>query len=50
MIAALALADELDPLECRRYVEERFSAVRMVRAYEAAYTAALEPAVAGRVS
>lgn len=50
MIAALALADELDPLECRRYVEERFSAERMVRAYEVAYTAAVEPAVAGRVS
>jgi glycosyltransferase involved in cell wall biosynthesis len=46
MVAALAAADELDPLECRRYVEERFSPERMVRDYEATYQAVLEPAVA----
>ena len=37
MAAALGEADGIDPLECRRYVEERFSAERMVRDYEAAY-------------
>jgi hypothetical protein len=31
----------LEPLECRSYVEERFSAERMVRDYEAAYEAVL---------
>jgi glycosyltransferase involved in cell wall biosynthesis len=42
MAAALAEADALDPLGCRRYVEERFSAERMVRDYEAAYAAIVE--------
>ena len=37
MAAALERADALDPLECRRYVEERFSKERMVGDYEAAY-------------
>lgn len=37
MVAAIGDADELDPLECRRYVEERFSAERMVADYVAAY-------------
>ena len=46
MAAALADADELDPLECRRSVEERFSAERMVEDYVAAYTAVLAGAVA----
>jgi glycosyltransferase involved in cell wall biosynthesis len=46
MAAALAAADELDPLECRRYVEERFSRERMVREYEAAYRAVLAPVAA----
>ena len=46
MAAALPVADALDPLECRRYVEERFSPQRMVRDYEAAYRAVLEPVVA----
>ena len=46
MVAALAAADELDPLECRRYVEERFSPERMVRDYEAAYRAVLDPVAA----
>ncbi|MDQ3890536.1 MAG: glycosyltransferase family 4 protein [Actinomycetota bacterium] len=41
MIAALAEADRIEPLECRRYVEERFSPERMVRDYEAAYTSVL---------
>jgi glycosyltransferase involved in cell wall biosynthesis len=34
---ALERADALDPLECRRYVEERFAPERMVRDYEHAY-------------
>jgi glycosyltransferase involved in cell wall biosynthesis len=42
MAAALAESDRLEPLDCRRSVEERFSAARMVRDYEAAYAAALE--------
>jgi glycosyltransferase involved in cell wall biosynthesis len=41
MAGALALADELDPAECRRSVEEHFSAERMVADYEAAYAAVL---------
>ena len=41
MPAALAEADRLDPLECRRYVEERFSAARMVADYEAAFVGGL---------
>jgi glycosyltransferase involved in cell wall biosynthesis len=44
MAAALAEADRLEPLECRRWAEERFSAERMVRDYEAAYALALERA------
>jgi glycosyltransferase involved in cell wall biosynthesis len=40
--AALEEADKIDPVECRRYVEERFSQFRMVHDYVAAYTAALE--------
>jgi glycosyltransferase involved in cell wall biosynthesis len=42
MAAALPEADRLEPLECRRYVEDAFSAGRMVRDYLAAYEAALE--------
>ena len=34
---AIEAADRLDPLECRRYVEQRFSAARMVDDYEEAY-------------
>jgi glycosyltransferase involved in cell wall biosynthesis len=41
MVAAIPKADRIDPLECRRYVEEQFSAERMVRDYEAAYRAML---------
>jgi glycosyltransferase involved in cell wall biosynthesis len=43
MAAALERADELDPLECRRYVEERFAPERMVDDYLAVY----ERAIAG---
>jgi hypothetical protein len=39
MVTALDDVDRLEPLECRRSVEERFSAERMVRDYEAAYAA-----------
>jgi glycosyltransferase involved in cell wall biosynthesis len=38
---ALERADQLDPLELRRYVEEEFSPQRMVRDYLAAYEAAI---------
>jgi glycosyltransferase involved in cell wall biosynthesis len=44
MPAVLEQADGIDPLECRRYVEERFSKERMVEDYEAAYEKALESA------
>jgi glycosyltransferase involved in cell wall biosynthesis len=46
MPAALEEADRLDPMECRRYVEERFSKERMVSDYEAAYAKALDLASA----
>jgi glycosyltransferase involved in cell wall biosynthesis len=42
MPAALAAADEIDPLECRRYAEERFAMERMVADYVAAYETAIE--------
>ena len=42
MSAAIRESDKLDPRECRRYVEERFSAERMVRDYEAVYERVLE--------
>jgi glycosyltransferase involved in cell wall biosynthesis len=41
MPVALDRADQLDPLELRRYVEEEFSPQRMVRDYVAAYDAAI---------
>ena len=41
MPAALEAADRLDPVECRRYVEERFSVERMVADYVGAYEAAM---------
>ncbi len=41
MADALEAADELDPLELRRYVEEEFSPRRMVRDYVEAYEAAI---------
>ena len=40
--AALEEADKIDPIACRRYVEERFSPLRMVRDYVQAYTTAIE--------
>jgi glycosyltransferase involved in cell wall biosynthesis len=46
MASVIERAAELDPLDCRRYVEERFSSERMVRDYEAAYAKARETAVA----
>ena len=39
MAVAVEEADRIDPLECRRYVEERFSRERMVADYVAAYEA-----------
>ena len=39
--AALEQADVIEPLECRRYVEERFAPARMVGDYERAYEAAI---------
>jgi glycosyltransferase involved in cell wall biosynthesis len=43
MAAALDEADALDPVECRRYVEERFAPERMVEDYVAAYRDAIGP-------
>jgi glycosyltransferase involved in cell wall biosynthesis len=43
MAAALDQADALDPIECRRYVEERFAPERMVAEYLDAYQTALAP-------
>jgi glycosyltransferase involved in cell wall biosynthesis len=37
---ALERADEIEPVECRRYAEERFAPERMVADYERAYEAA----------
>ena len=42
MPAALEEADSIDPLECRRYVEERFAPERMVADYVWAYRSAIE--------
>jgi glycosyltransferase involved in cell wall biosynthesis len=39
--AALERVDELDPVECRQYAEERFAPGRMVADYEQAYRAAI---------
>jgi glycosyltransferase involved in cell wall biosynthesis len=41
MAEALERVDALEPLECRRYVEERFSPERMVDDYVAAYREAI---------
>jgi glycosyltransferase involved in cell wall biosynthesis len=41
MTAKIEEADDLDPMECRAYVEERFSRDRMVADYLAAYDAAV---------
>jgi glycosyltransferase involved in cell wall biosynthesis len=42
MPAALEQADRLDPVECRRYAEERFAPERMVADYLGAYRAQIE--------
>jgi glycosyltransferase involved in cell wall biosynthesis len=42
MVDAIAEADRLDPAECRRSVEERFSPAHMVADYEAAYRSVVE--------
>jgi glycosyltransferase involved in cell wall biosynthesis len=39
---ALEAADALEPIECRRYVEERFAPERMVEDYVAAFRAAID--------
>jgi glycosyltransferase involved in cell wall biosynthesis len=44
MAGVIQQADAIDPMACRRYVEERFSKERMVADYEAAYAKALESA------
>jgi glycosyltransferase involved in cell wall biosynthesis len=41
MAAALEQADAIDPLECRRYAEERFAPERMVADYVEAYRKAI---------
>jgi glycosyltransferase involved in cell wall biosynthesis len=41
MAAALEAADDLDPMELRRYVEDEFSPQRMVRDYEQAFEATI---------
>jgi hypothetical protein len=46
MPAALERADALDPLELRRYVEERYGPGRMVEDYLRVYEAATERASA----
>ncbi len=45
MPAALEEADKLEPLECRRYVEELFAPERMVESYLEAYRDAIGRAV-----
>ena len=50
MVDALERADELDPTECRRYVEERFAPERMVADYLDAYGVAIERASSAAVS
>ena len=46
MAGALAATDEHEPLECPRWVEEHFSAARMVEDYVEAYEAVLSRAPA----
>jgi glycosyltransferase involved in cell wall biosynthesis len=46
MVEAIERADAIDPLACRRYVEEEFSAQRMVRDYENAYEKVIAPVAA----
>jgi glycosyltransferase involved in cell wall biosynthesis len=42
MAHALAEADRIDSVECRQYVQERFSPMRMVRDYVRAYAGAID--------
>jgi glycosyltransferase involved in cell wall biosynthesis len=46
MAPALAAADRLDPRECRRWVEDNFSAARMTADYVAAYERVCDPVAA----
>jgi glycosyltransferase involved in cell wall biosynthesis len=48
MVAAIPEAEGIDPLECRRYVEERFAPERMVDDYVSAYELAAERAALRR--
>jgi glycosyltransferase involved in cell wall biosynthesis len=48
MVDVLEQADELDPVELRRYVEQEFSPRRMVDDYVAAYETAIERATSKR--
>jgi glycosyltransferase involved in cell wall biosynthesis len=41
LAAAVAAVDRIDPLECRRAVEERFSPANLVTSYLGAFRAAL---------
>jgi glycosyltransferase involved in cell wall biosynthesis len=43
MVEAFARIDEIDPVECRRAVEERFSHSAFVAAHEAAYGRLVTP-------
>ncbi|HET9674703.1 MAG TPA: glycosyltransferase family 4 protein [Gaiellaceae bacterium] len=45
MAAAVEKIDQIDPMECRRYVEERFAPERMVADYLRAYRAVIEQPV-----
>ncbi|MGH3104596.1 MAG: glycosyltransferase family 4 protein [Gaiellaceae bacterium] len=47
MADALERADELEPMECRRYAEERFAPERMVSDYIAAYETAIAESASG---
>lgn len=41
LVEAAALVDQLDPMACRRHIEENFSVTKMVAGYEQAYKWAL---------
>jgi glycosyltransferase involved in cell wall biosynthesis len=45
MAEAVERIDEIDPIDCRRYVEERFAPERMVADYLRAYRAVIEEPV-----
>jgi glycosyltransferase involved in cell wall biosynthesis len=50
MVAAVAKIGQIDRRECRRWVEERFSAAAMTDGYEQAYAAALKVDSARRLA